>query len=120
MGMLLRVNMTSGEVKTEAVPEIYQGLGGRAFTSKVLLNEVSPTCNPTGPNNKLVIAPGMLSGTRAPSSGRLSVGAKSPLTGTIKEANAGGTTAQKLASLGIEGIIVEGKPVEGKMYVLRI
>lgn len=120
MGTLLRVNMTTGEVQKEAVPEAYSGLGGRAFTSKVVRNEVNPTCNPLGQNNKLVISPGMLAGTRAPSSGRLSVGAKSPLTGTIKEANAGGTTAQKLASLDINGIIVEGKPVDDTFYLLLI
>ncbi|MHB9094204.1 MAG: aldehyde ferredoxin oxidoreductase N-terminal domain-containing protein, partial [Eubacteriales bacterium] len=120
MGEILRVDMTTGQIKKEAVPEKYQGLGGRALTSKVLLEEVDPTCNPLGSRNKLVIAPGMLSGTKAPSSGRISVGGKSPLTGTIKEANAGGTTAQKLASLGIYAIIIEGKPADGKLSVLRI
>ena len=118
--MFIRVNMTTGEVKKEETPESYKGLGGRALTSKVLLNEVTPECNPLGHNNKLVIAPGMLSGTKAPSSGRLSVGAKSPLTGTIKEANAGGTTAQKIASLGIDAIIVEGKRDDNKFYILKI
>ncbi len=120
MGKILRVDMTAGKVTAEAVPEKYQGLGGRALTSKVVLEEVAPTCNPLGPHNKLVIAPGLLSGTRAPSSGRLSVGAKSPLTGTIKEANAGGTTAQKLASLGINAVIVEGQAAGGRFSVLRI
>lgn len=120
MGDILRVNMTTGEIKTEAVPPQYQGLGGRALTSRVVLEEVPPTCNPLGSYNKLVIAPGMLSGTRAPSSGRISVGGKSPLTGTIKEANAGGTTAQKLASLGIYAIIIEGQPADGKFCLLQI
>ncbi len=120
MGKILRVNMSSGEIRTEAVPEKYRGLGGRGLTSKILLEEVVPTCNPLGPYNKLVIAPGMLSGTKAPSSGRISVGGKSPLTGTIKEANAGGTTAQKLASLGINAVIIEGQSVGGKFYILLI
>jgi len=120
MDKFLRVNMNTGEIKTEEVPEKYRGLGGRALTSKILLDEVDPACEPLGPKNKLVIAPGMLSGTRAPSSGRLSVGGKSPLTGGIKEANAGGTTAQKLASLQINAVIIEGKPADGKFYLLRI
>lgn len=120
MSKILRVNMATCEIKSEDVPDKYQGLGGRAITSKVILEEVNPTCNPLGPNNKLVIASGMLSGTIAPSSGRVSVGAKSPLTGTIKEANAGGTTAQKLSSLGIYAIIVEGKPTDNKFFVLRL
>ena len=120
MSKILRVNMTNREIKVETVPEKYQGLGGRALTSKILLEEVKPTCNPLGEHNKLVIAPGMLSGTKAPSSGRLSVGGKSPLTGTIKEANAGGTTAQKIANLGIYAIIIEGLPKDKKFYALKV
>ena len=120
MSKFLRVNMATGVIKTENTPEKYQGLGGRALTSKVVLEEVVPTCNPLGPYNKLVIAPGLLTGTRAPSSGRLSVGAKSPLTGGIKEANAGGTTAQKLASLDINAVIIEGLPSGGKFFILYI
>lgn len=58
----------------------------------IVANEVRPTCHPLGPNNKLVFAPGLLTGTMAPNTGRLSVGAKSPLTGTIKESNARGTS----------------------------
>jgi aldehyde:ferredoxin oxidoreductase len=76
------------------------GLGGRGLTSTVVAAEVEPTCHPLGAGNKLVIAPGLLSGTQAANSGRLSCGAKSPLTGTIKEANSGGTSAQMLAKLG--------------------
>jgi aldehyde:ferredoxin oxidoreductase len=61
-----------------------------------------------GRANKLVFAPGILAGSIAPNSGRLSVGAKSPLTNTIKEANAGGAAGQKLARLGIQAIVIEG------------
>lgn len=117
---ILRINMTSLEIKYEEVPEKYFALGGRALTSQVIADEVPPTCDPLGEDNKLVFAPGILTGTRAPSSGRLSVGAKSPLTGTIKEANAGGITAQKIASLGIKCIIVEGRPAAGKSYMLYL
>ncbi|MHB8157303.1 MAG: aldehyde ferredoxin oxidoreductase family protein, partial [Desulfocucumaceae bacterium] len=75
---------------------------------------------PLGPNNKLIIAPGLLSGTRAPSSGRLSVGGKSPLTGGIKESNAGGITSQKLACLGIKAIVLEGRPEGSDWYGIKI
>jgi len=81
---------------------------------------VEPNCNPIGAKNKLVIAPGLLSGTNAPSSGRLSVGAKSPLTGGIKESNAGGTAAQKLAKLGVKAIVVEGKPKDEQFYTMIV
>lgn len=105
---LLRINLTTKKVEFQEVPEQYVPLGGRALTSRLILDEVEPTCNPIGKNNKLVFAPGLLSGTTAPSSGRLSVGGKSPLTGTIKESNAGGLAAQKLARMGIKAMVIEG------------
>jgi len=117
---IYRVNLTKGEVKTEDVPEKYAALGGRGLTSQIIADEVNPTCNPIGPNNKLVVAPGLLSGTMAPSSGRLSVGTKSPLTGGIKESNSGGTVSQKLAKLGIKAIILEGQAPDDKFYFLKV
>lgn len=98
----------------------YAGMGGRAMTSAVIAKEVPPTCHPLGEENKLVIAPGMLSGTTAAMSGRLSVGCKSPLTGGIKEANAGGQPAQVLARLGYAAIILEGKPKDDTLYKVFI
>ncbi|ACX52139.1 Aldehyde ferredoxin oxidoreductase [Ammonifex degensii KC4] len=118
MGKIVRVDMTAKKVIVEEVPEKYQLLGGRALTSQIVHDEVPPTCHPLGPYNKLVIAPGLLSGTPAPSSGRLSVGGKSPLTGGIKEANAGGISSQELANLGIKAIVVEGRPREEGWYLL--
>ncbi len=101
--------MTDLSIKEESYPDKYKTFGGRALTSNIIFNEVDPICHPLGPNNKIVCAPGIVTGTNAPSSGRLSIGGKSPLTGGIKEANAGGITAQKLAKLGIKAIIIEGK-----------
>jgi aldehyde:ferredoxin oxidoreductase len=69
MGKILRVNMTDLTVKFEDVPEVYNLLGGRGLTSIIVADEVPPTCHPLGPNNKLVFAPGLLTGTSAPSSG---------------------------------------------------
>ncbi len=121
MSKILRVNMTDLTAKYEDPPEKYALWGGRGFTSAVVFNEVLPTCHPLGPLNKLVIAPGWVSGTAAPTSGRTSFGGKSPLTGTIKESNAGGLSSQKIARLGLKGIIVEGLPKEaGKWWTLKI
>jgi aldehyde:ferredoxin oxidoreductase len=117
---IYRVNMTDLTTSIEDVPADWMGLGGRGLTSTVVAAEVEPTCHPLGSNNKLVIAPGMLSGTVAANSGRLSIGGKSPLTGTIKEANAGGTGAQLLAKLGCKAIIIEGKPKGDSWYNLHI
>lgn len=117
---IFRVNMTTLTTSFEDVPEKWMGLGGRALTSAIVAEEVNPTCHPLGPNNKLVFAPGLLTGTTAPNSGRLSVGAKSPLTGGIKESNAGGTASQKLAKLGIKALIIEGQPEKDTFYSIHI
>jgi len=112
MSKILRVNMTDRTATYEEVPEKYKLLGGRGLTSTIIHDEVDPTCHPLGPNNKLVFAPGIVTGTNAPTSGRVSVGGKSPLTGGIKEANAGSNWPQLVARLGLKAIVVEGYPKE--------
>ncbi len=120
MSKICRIDMTTQTITFEEVKKDYELLGGRGLTSQIISDEVDPVCHPLGKNNKLVIAPGLLSGTTAPSSGRLSVGTKSPLTGTIKESNAGGTAAQSLAKLGYKAIIIEGKPTTNDLFLLKI
>ncbi len=117
---IYRVNMATLVTSNEPVPDNWMGLGGRGLTSTIIAEEVVPTCHPLGGKNKLVIAPGLLSGTVAANSGRLSIGAKSPLTGTIKEANAGGSAAQMLARLGCKAIIIEGQPATDTWYTLTV
>ncbi len=122
METILRIDMGADggpAVSKEPVGE-YAGLGGRAFTSKLVSSEVPPQCHPLSAENKLVLAPGLLSGTAASISGRLSVGCKSPLTGGIKEANAGGQPAQVLAKLGYAAIVLEGKPTNGDLHKIFI
>ncbi len=114
---IIRVNMKKLETNYEDLPEKYQYLGGRGLTSTIVAEEVPPTCHPLGPHNKVVLAPGIVTGTKAPSSGRLSVGGKSPLTGGIKEANVGTNFAQMLGRMRIGAIIIEGQ-TEGKDYYL--
>lgn len=121
MSKILRVNMTDLTAKSEDVPEKYKLTGGRGLTSAVTCDEVPPTCHPLGPNNKITFAPGIVTGTAAPTSGRLSIGGKSPMTGGIKETNSGGVAARQLARMGIKAIIVEGQPKEkGKFWLLKI
>ncbi len=114
MNKVLRIDMENLSHKWENVKPEHQTFAGRAFTSTTLSEEVDPTCHPLREQNKIVVSPGLLAGTLAPSSGRLSVGAKSPLTGGIKEANAGGLTGTKLGNLGVRGIIIEGTPPDSK------
>jgi len=120
MSKILRVNMTDLTARYEDVPEKYRLMGGRWLTSSIVADEVEPTCHPLGPNNKLVLAPGIVTGTAAPTSARISVGGKSPLTGTIKESNAGTKFSPMLARLGIKAIVVEGQPKDGSWHVLEI
>jgi aldehyde:ferredoxin oxidoreductase len=122
MEKILRIDMgaSGGPKVTLDTKGQYAGLGGRALTSMIIATEVDPTANPLGAENKLVIAPGLLSGTAAAMSGRISVGCKSPLTGGIKEANSGGQVAQVLARLGYTAIILEGLAPEDKLYKIYI
>ncbi len=108
MKKLLRINLDEMDYRLEKMPSGYANLGGRALSSQIINEEVPPKVDPLGPKNKLIFAAGILGGTAFPNSGRLSVGAKSPLTNGIKEANAGGNAAQKLARLGIQAVVVEG------------
>ena len=110
--------MNNKTIGVENVPEQYLGLGGRGLTSVMINAEVPPTCDPLGPENKLIIAPGTLSGTPLVNTSRISIGAKSPLTGGIKESNAGGTVADALGRLGITAIIIEGSASD--LSILRI
>jgi aldehyde:ferredoxin oxidoreductase len=116
----IRVNMSEKTIQVEDVPQDYIGLGGRGLTSILINAEVPPKCDPLGPENKLIFAPGFLSGTPLPNSSRISIGAKSPLTGGIKESNVGGTAAAALGRLGITAIVVEGQAPEGDLNFLRI
>ncbi len=122
MDKILRIDVGAqeGPKAVEVGLGDYDGLGGRAMTSAVISKEVPPLCHALGADNKLVIAPGMLSGSAAAMSGRMSVGCKSPLTGGIKESNSGGQGAQVLARLGYAAIILEGAPGDDNLYKVVI
>jgi len=118
---ILRIDMAGPGFKYEEVPTRWQKWAGRGLTSAIVYEEVDPQCHPLGPHNKLVISPGWVTGSpAAPSSGRTSFGGKSPLTGGIKESNAGGLSGQQIAKLGLAAIIIEGEPAKGKWYTLVV
>ncbi|MCD6186252.1 MAG: aldehyde ferredoxin oxidoreductase [Deltaproteobacteria bacterium] len=122
MNKILRINMGhkgSPKAREEYIGE-YAGLGGRAMTSAIIAKEVPPLCHPLGEDNKLVFAPGLLSGSYAAMSGRISVGFKSPLTGGIKESNSGGQPSQMIGRLEYAAIILEGKPNDDTIYKIII
>jgi aldehyde:ferredoxin oxidoreductase len=118
---LIRVDMSDQSVQIDDYPEEWKLLGGRALSAKILLAECDPTCDPLGPDNLLILAPGVMGGTAAPTSGRISVGGKSPLTGGIKESNSGGNPGQHLMKLGYRAIVVKGKPADPeKRYGIEV
>jgi aldehyde:ferredoxin oxidoreductase len=117
---LIRIQAGTREVSRLDPPPKLSRLGGRAFTSSWVAREVPPGADALGPRNHLVIAPGLLAGTPSSSVHRLSVGAKSPLTGGIKESNSGGDVALKLARLGIKALVLEGAAETDELSVLRI
>lgn len=115
-----RVNTRTKSATFEPVPPTWERLGGRGLIARILLDEVSPICEPLGPLNKLIFAPGLLVGHMLSSCDRISIGGKSPLTGGVKEANAGGTTGLNLMFLGIKALIFEDKPIKDDWAVLYI
>jgi aldehyde:ferredoxin oxidoreductase len=118
--LVWRIDVRSQTLKLEPVPEPWQRLGGRALIARILVDEVPGACEPLGVYNKLLFTPGLLVGHMLSSCDRISVGGKSPLTGGVKEANAGGTTGLQMAYLGIKALILENKPADQGWWVLRL
>jgi aldehyde:ferredoxin oxidoreductase len=109
---ILRINTRTKSFSFEDLGDL-AGLGGRALTSRIVNKEVPADCHPLSAANKLIFAGGILAPTNAANSGRVSVGAKSPLTGGIKESNSGGQFAHALPKLGLLAIVLEDKPEAG-------
>ncbi len=120
MNKVYRVNVNTKSILSESIKEEYKLFGGRGLIANVLNEEVNPKCDALGEENKLVIATSLFAGTSVPTAHRLSIGAKSPLTGGIKEANVGGNAATMLAKHGIKMIIVEGMPQNDKWYIVVV
>lgn len=120
MFKLLRINIVTGETKTESYDSKEFLLGGRTLSSYLVSKEVTPNCDPFGKSNKLFFTIGALSGTIVSSSNRLSIGSKSPLTGGIKESNAGGIVGLRMAQQGLRCIVLEDAPVEDDSWKIVV
>ncbi|UCE05086.1 MAG: aldehyde ferredoxin oxidoreductase family protein [bacterium] len=111
MGKVLRINLTEKTVQEKPIDldvwKMY--LGGRGFGAKVLYDEVNSNVNPLEPENVLIFATGPLTGTKAATPGRFSVSTKSPLTGTVMDANSGGRWGVYFKKCGFDALIVTGK-----------
>ncbi len=110
-GKFLRVNLTSGKVKEEFVPEQVKKdfIGGRGFGVKYLYDELAPGVDPLSPENKLLLLNGPLVGTTAQSCSRWIAVSKSPLTGILGAASGGGDFGAWMKFAGFDFIIIEGK-----------
>ena len=115
-----RVNTRGQTLKRESVPNSWKRLGGRGLIARILVDEVDAKCDALGAGNKLIFTPGLLVGHMLSSTDRISVGGKSPLTGGIKEANAGGRTGYHMAFMGIHALILEDIPEKEGYWVLHL
>ncbi len=107
MRKILRIDLKTKHFAFESLSDDLSHMGGRGLISSILTKEVDPQTDPMGNGNKLIFAPGLLAGTPVLNSGRCSVGAKSPLTKGIMEANAGGQAARVMVKNGIAAIVLE-------------
>ena len=117
---VLRVNLTDGSTSNEPLnmewARLY--LGQRGLATKYLAEEIDPMCDALGPDNKLIMTTGPLTGTMASTGGRYSVVTKSPLTGAVACSNSGGFIGAELKAAGYDMIVFEGKaPQPVYLYV---
>ena len=115
-GTILRVNLTEGKVSKEPTPAqlARDFIGGRGFGIYFLFKEVPKHADPLGPENKLIISTGPLSGMMVPGAGKCDWTTKSPLTGGYADASMGGHFTAEMKYAGLDTIILEGispKPV---------
>lgn len=110
-GKILHVDLTDGSTRVETPPDdLYLKLvGGRGLVAYLLLRDLPKGIDPLSPANLLIFAPGVMQGSNLPSSGRHGVGGKSPLTGTIGSAEAGGWWGHELKRAGFDAVVVHGK-----------
>ncbi len=120
MKWIVRVNTRNGNFTKQEATEEEVRWGGRLLVSKFLLREVPPSCDPLGRYNKLIIAPGLLGDTVVTTTGKFSVGGKSPLTHGVKESDVGGEAGKKIARLGIKALVLEDIPEKVGTKVLKI
>jgi len=118
---IVRINASSNAIKYEEIAKNskFYLLGARGLTSQIVHDEVPPGCDPLGPENKLILANGTLTGSPFPNSARTSIGAKSPLTNGIKEANVGGRPSFMLAKHGIRALVFEDVSLELKILLIN-
>ncbi len=108
MRKYLHINLEDRSIDTEELNGAACIRVGRHFIAKTLLEKGAAKADPLSPANPLIFSAGPLAGSNFSNANRISVGCKSPLTGGVKEANAGGTFAFALGQLEISGLTLYG------------
>jgi aldehyde:ferredoxin oxidoreductase len=110
MGKILRVNLTREEMREEVLPEeiARKYVGGRGLAAKILFEELKPGADALGPDNKLVIATGVMPAIPFAGNSRFSVCTKSPLSYAWGESYSGGYMAPKIREAGYDALVIEG------------
>ncbi|MBI1986782.1 MAG: aldehyde ferredoxin oxidoreductase family protein [Nitrospinae bacterium] len=110
MGKLLRVNLTRGEIQAEELkPSLARDyIGGAGLGTRICYDEILPTADPLGPDNKILFMTGPITATRFPTSARYEVCTKSPLTGIWADASSSGYWGAQFKATGFDGLILEG------------
>jgi len=111
LGRILEIDLSAGRQKFLPFPDdlVWKHLGGRGFNVQFLYANLPSDTDPLGPGNILMFSCGLLTGTAAPTSSRLHVNARSPLTGILGSSNVGGGFGAGLRSCDIQSLIVRGK-----------
>lgn len=110
-GKILRVNLTKASIEVEYLPESFYRLypGGKAMAGYFLLREVQPGTDPFSPDNLLVLANGLLTGSPVSTATRFTTAARSPLTGGYGESEASGFWGAELRNAGWDAILITGR-----------
>lgn len=119
-GDILEMDLTSGRSTRRCYPDevLEKVLAGRGYNASLLLGEVTPETNPLGPKNVLVLCCGLLTGTTAPVSSRVHLGALSPLTGLLGSSSIGGDIGAAFRSQGVQALVLRGKAPRPACLVL--
>ncbi len=120
MNNILRVDLSTGKFTTQRLDEKIMPLilGGKGLASLMLYNELAPHTDPLAPEVPLIFAVGPLTGTTAPTAGRLGVFTKSPATGTILDSYAGGFFGQTMKWAGYDAIVMTGQADRPRILVI--
>ena len=114
LGNILHINLTDRKFWLEEVDEDFalKYIGGRGFGAKIVMDNLREGLDPLGPENIMVIAPGVLSGLYVPASGKTSFVSISPLTGIYADSNMGGMFGVEIRQAGYDALVIHGRASE--------